>query len=469
MKKIRTIISVILSLCMFVIVFAGCAEKAPAKESPADSSTVSAAPAASGETTAPTALDFSGKSLDVLLCASTFCESLEPYIKDFEGKYNVKINYDLLGRSNFDEKIIIELSSGSDAHDVYYVFGESLPQYLENDWLLPIDDLISDKKITDDNELKINDILEGPLKACTYKEKTFGLPVFSATVIMYYRTDYFEKAGIDGPPKTWDELAEACKKLKAIGVEPLGMRGAKAFGAAGWHLPMLTHSFGGKVYKDYPNDLHPTVNSAEYVQAVKFYSDLLNNYGIKGATTCNYEDIILAVQQGTVGIWIDGAPLVKQYEDSVKSKSSGKIGYALPPAGPKGVTAAQTTHLLAMNKNVKEKDLAWKFMQWAVSADTELKLAVNGTHVAIPRGSVMNDPEYIKVNNFGEGAWAKTYADTLAKAQWDYYPLNKNWPEVSDIITSSLSEVFTGKDAQKAMDEANSRIDKLMKQEGYYK
>ena len=232
---------------------------------------------------------------------------------------------------------------------------------------------------------------------------------------------------------------------------------------------MLTHSFGGKVFTDYPNDLHPTVNSPEYVKAVQFYSDLLNNYGIKGATTCNYEDIILAVQQGTVGIWIDGAPLVKQYADTAKSKSAGKNGYALPPAGPKGVTAAQTTHLLAINKNVKEKELAWKFVQWCSSADTELKLATEGTHVAIPRSSVMNSPEYIAVNNFGNGAWAKTYSDTLAKAQWDYYPLNKNWPEVSDIITSSLSEVFTGKDAQTAMNEANDKIDSLMKQEGYYK
>jgi multiple sugar transport system substrate-binding protein len=373
-----------------------------------------------------------------------------------------------LGRSNFDEKIIIELSSGSDAHDVYYVFGESLPQYLENDWLLPIDDLVADKNLTDDNVLNIDDFSNGPLEACRYNDKLYGIPVFSATVIMYYRQDYFEKAGISGPPKTWDELVEACKKLKEIGVEPLGMRGAKAFGGAGWHLPMLTHSFGGKVYKDYPNDLHPTVNSPEYVEAVQFYSDLLNNYGIKGATTCNYEDIILAVQQGTVGIWIDGAPLVKQYEDPEKSKSAGKIGYAIPPAGPKGVTAAQTTHLVAINKNVKEKELAWKFIEWATSKDMLLKLAINGTHVAIPRTSVMNDPEYIKVNNFGDGAWSKTFADTLALAQWDYYPLNQYWPEVSDIITSSLSEVFTGKDAQTAMDEANKKIDTLMRQEGIY-
>ncbi len=465
MKRFRKIISTVISLCMLVTLFSACTQ-ADAPVPPAETSGKTDKAAEAPKSGEP--VDFKGKTLDVLLCASTFCESIEPYLKQFESSYDVKLNYDLLGRSNFDEKIVIELSSGSSAHDVYYVFGESLPQYLENDWLRPIDDLIADKSLTDDSVLNMEDLISGPVEACKYKGSLYGIPVFSATVIMYYRQDYFEKAGISGPPKTWDELVEACKKLKAIGVEPLAMRGAKAFGGAGWHLPMLTHSFGGKVYKDYPNDFHPTVNSPEYVKAVQFYSDLLNNYGIKGATTCNYEDIILAVQQGTVGIWIDGAPLVKQYEDTQKSKSSGKIGYAVPPAGPKGVTAAQTTHLLAVNKNVKEKELAWKFIEWATSAKTELTLATKGTHVAIPRKSVMNDPEFIKVNNFGQGAWSKAYADTLALAQWDYYPLNKYWPEVSDIITSSLSEVFTGKDAQKAMDEANKKIDNLMKQEGIY-
>ena len=66
-------------------------------------------------------------------------------------------------------------------------------------------------------------------------------------------------------------------------------------------------------------------------------------------------------------------------------------------------------------------------------------------------------------------AWGKIFAETLTHAQWDYQPMNKNWPEVSDIITSALSEVYTGKDAQTAMNEANDLIDALMKKEGYYK
>ncbi len=210
---------------------------------------------------------FEGKTLNVLLCASTFCESVEPFLSDFEEAYGVKVNYDLLGRSNFDEKIVIELSSGSDAHDVYYVFGESLLQYVDNDWLQPLDELIADEALVNAELLDYEGFSEGPLKACAVNGKTYGLPLFAATCIMYYRTDYFEQAGIEAVPTTWDELVEACEKLKAIGVEPIGMRGNKSFGGSMWHLPMVFLSNGASVYKDFPSDMTPTVNSPEFIQS----------------------------------------------------------------------------------------------------------------------------------------------------------------------------------------------------------
>ena len=33
---------------------------------------------------------------------------------------------------------------------------------------------------------------------------------------MFYRKDVFEKAGYNDPPKTWEELLDLCKKIKAL-------------------------------------------------------------------------------------------------------------------------------------------------------------------------------------------------------------------------------------------------------------
>jgi len=51
--------------------------------------------------------------------------------------------------------------------------------------------------------------------------KLVSMPFNSSTVVMYYNKDAFKKAGLDAdkPPKTWEELAAATKKLKAAGQE----------------------------------------------------------------------------------------------------------------------------------------------------------------------------------------------------------------------------------------------------------
>lgn len=52
-----------------------------------------------------------------------------------------------------------------------------------------------------------------------------AMPFNTSTPIMWYNADAFEKAGIATPPKTWDELGEAGRKLKEAGY-PCGITSA---------------------------------------------------------------------------------------------------------------------------------------------------------------------------------------------------------------------------------------------------
>lgn len=51
--------------------------------------------------------------------------------------------------------------------------------------------------------------------------KLVSMPFNSSTPVFYYNKDMFEKAGldVDNPPKTWEEVAEAGKKLRESGAE----------------------------------------------------------------------------------------------------------------------------------------------------------------------------------------------------------------------------------------------------------
>lgn len=48
----------------------------------------------------------------------------------------------------------------------------------------------------------------------TYKNKLYGLPFYADIMIFIYNEEMVKKAGISGPPKTWDELIEQCKVMK---------------------------------------------------------------------------------------------------------------------------------------------------------------------------------------------------------------------------------------------------------------
>ena len=51
-----------------------------------------------------------------------------------------------------------------------------------------------------------------------------SFPYNSSSPILYYNKDIFEKAGldVDNPPKTWPEVWDAAKKIKASGAAPCG-------------------------------------------------------------------------------------------------------------------------------------------------------------------------------------------------------------------------------------------------------
>ncbi|MGF6789343.1 multiple sugar transport system substrate-binding protein [Paraburkholderia sp. 35.1] len=70
--------------------------------------------------------------------------------------------------------------------------------------------------------------------ASTYKGKQYAAPLGYDAYGFFYRKDLFEKAGIRSEPKTWDELLEANRKLKAIGVAPIAVAARDSWTLAAW-------------------------------------------------------------------------------------------------------------------------------------------------------------------------------------------------------------------------------------------
>jgi len=79
-----------------------------------------------------------------------------------------------------------------------------------------------------------NDMYASTKEASSYKGKQYAAPTVYYSWGMFYRKDLFQKVGITGEPKTWDQFLEDCKKLKAAGITPIAVAGRDAWTLAGW-------------------------------------------------------------------------------------------------------------------------------------------------------------------------------------------------------------------------------------------
>ena len=68
----------------------------------------------------------------------------------------------------------------------------------------------------------------------TYAGKQYAAPLGYDSYGFFYRKDLFEKAGISGEPKTWDEFLADCRKLRAAGIAPIAVPAKDSWTLAAW-------------------------------------------------------------------------------------------------------------------------------------------------------------------------------------------------------------------------------------------
>lgn len=79
-------------------------------------------------------------------------------------------------------------------------------EFAANKWVLPLpaDAVPTDKMIP------------ATVNAAKYRDTLVGAPYYTDGALFYFRQDLLTAAGVAAPPKTWDEMKDACKKILAL-------------------------------------------------------------------------------------------------------------------------------------------------------------------------------------------------------------------------------------------------------------
>ncbi len=124
---------------------------------------------------------------------------------------NVTVDLQYTGYDNYFSLLKTKIAS-DDAPDVFVLQGLGTNyEFIENDYLLELNDSAVAERLLD--TAVGGGSMDGNLYAIPYEQTGFGV---------FYNVDLFTQAGVDAVPTTHDEFIEACEKLQAAGITPIG-------------------------------------------------------------------------------------------------------------------------------------------------------------------------------------------------------------------------------------------------------
>lgn len=147
------------------------------------------------------------------LITKGYKDVIDRFNKDYAGKYHCNVVTTNL--ADYDTKLNALVAAGQ-TPDVFICNpGPNLTQYVKSGVAADLTDILKNK-----NSDWYKKFTEGIFERMTYDGKIMAVPTNFAAACVFYNTDMFKEAGVE-VPKTYDQMIDACKKLKAAGHTPI--------------------------------------------------------------------------------------------------------------------------------------------------------------------------------------------------------------------------------------------------------
>jgi multiple sugar transport system substrate-binding protein len=397
---------------------------------------------------------FEGTEIRFLMNRHPFTNFLEPHIEEFEELTGIDVVLEIFPEDQFRQRRLLEASSGANTLDGYMIMpGQVGAQYLGAGWVRYIDDLIADPSLTNP-ELNIDDFFEGAMSTFRDGEQVFGLPLQIESSLLFYRTDLFAEAGLDGPPETMEELLEYAEVLNQDGRAGFAMRGRGA--AATSQIVNFLYSFGGQWLDEEGNS---ALDSEGSVEALEFYANLLRNYGPPGPANMHWSEVTSLYAQDQAAMIFDANVFRSIMEDPEQAVDVVRenTAYAPLPAGPDGRVPAVLVWGMSVNEASENPGAAWYFIQWALSQENQLAAALEGVPAA--RASAWADEEF---QARAPSSWINASQRSFDVGQPDWNPPVVPVAEVRDAYGRAIVAALNGDNIPQNLERAAQEMDRII-------
>jgi lactose/L-arabinose transport system substrate-binding protein len=368
-------------------------------------------------------------------------DALSAEIAGFNKKYP-DIQVEVLKDSGSYTKVVPSLASGSGAPDIVQTEARDFPAFMKK-----FPDAFVD--ITDKTSPLMSKFVSSAWGPVTFDAKVYAMPWDLGPAALYYRKDMFQQAGIDtNSLKTWDDFINAGKQLqeKVSGVK------MTAYGNDYEMYNILFNQAGGNYLKDGNLDIQSAASKQALSMQKKFNDEGLL-FNIK-----DWNGRITAVTNNKVATLIYPVWYAGTLQNSVKDQA-GKWGVLPLPAFEAGGNnqANLGGSVLAITKQSKNVDAAWKFIEYSLATDEGEKVMLdNGL---FPSYLPFYENEAFKQHNEYFGTELYTFfADQTKKIPaMEYGPI---FLDAEKPLTDMVASVLSGKTVDEATKAAAEAISK---------
>jgi len=349
---------------------------------------------------------------------------------------------------DYQSKILTKIA-GNVAPDVFHLDTIYLPYFVKKDVLLDLSQFLSqDKKLKQDFFSKALDLL-------IYGNKIYGLPMSVQPVVIYYNKTLFDKNKIPYPTNdwTWDDFLSIAKKLtkyspdgaiKEIGFDPI----------IGYEPWMFQNN--GNILNAGMTEC--TIDSAETVEAIQFFTDLVNKYKVS-LSPIQRTGLDMSSEQmfmtGRVGMVMCGRWITAQ----LWKKKDLKWDVVLPPKKKISVTALLEAANV-ISKNTRYPKEAYEFVKFTCGPEGQTMYADLGISVPSCR-SVAENKSILNPNGL-----PPEHSDVFIKAIENSRTIPKyfNLSRINYIIAQEFDMVYEGRiSVKEACKKIKVKVDKILK------
>ncbi|MET9577943.1 sugar ABC transporter substrate-binding protein [Streptomyces massasporeus] len=282
-------------------------------------------------------------------------------IADFEkANPDIKVEYVGIASTEYQSKVDTALQGGG-LPDVGGVGAAMLAGFAAQGALEPLDERLGSSSLSG----KLNkDMVESLKAAGGGDDKLYSIPTSANNGVLYYRTDLFKKAGLE-EPTTWERFYEAAKKLTNSGKNEFGYTIRGGAGSIAQALDAMYGQSGITSFWDSSGE-KTTVNDPKNVAALEQYAALYKKVTPAADLNNDFTKMVAQWDSGTIGMLNHN---LGSYQDHVKALGVEKFRGIPQPvgAGGKRVQVSNPVDGLGLFKSGKNKDAAWKFIEFATS------------------------------------------------------------------------------------------------------